>query len=33
MHPSKEILTLVGFFVLIAIVLCYFTAKGTGILP
>lgn len=35
MRPFKEILAIVGFFALIAIaiVLCYFTAKGAGILP
>lgn len=33
MHPFKEVLAIVGFFALIAIVLCYFTAKGAGILP
>lgn len=35
MHPFKEILAIVGFFAIIAIaiVLCYFTAKGMGILP
>lgn len=35
MRPFKEVLAVVGFFALVAIVivLCYFTAKGAGILP